>query len=394
MRVLHVVPSYLPAVRYGGPVIATHALCAALARQGCDVTVFTTNVDGPNESPVPLEAPVEMDGVKVCYFAVPWLRRLYRSPAMGRALDRHCTDFHLLHLHSVFLWPTWAAAQAARKSAVPYLVAPRGMLVKELIARKSTLAKRAWIALIEARNLRRAAGIHVTSAVEASELRRFAFTLPPLYEIPNGVDPEGQSHERAALPAPAAELFAGGKPVVLFLGRINWKKGLDRLIPAMARLPQAGLLVAGNDDEGYTSRLMSLARTCGVEERVRFCGPVYGAAKAALFRKATVFALPSYSENFGNVVLEAMLEGCPVVVTPEVGAASIVQQSGAGIVSPGNSECLADSVGRLLADGATRAEMGRRGRRAVQEQYTWDAVAARMSEVYRQVAVRRGALPA
>jgi glycosyltransferase involved in cell wall biosynthesis len=392
MRILHVVPSYLPAVRYGGPVIATHALCAALARHGCDVTVFTTNVDGPGASRVPLNVPVRMDGVNVCYFAATWPRRLYRAPAMARALERQCRDFDLLHLHSVFLWPTWAAARAAHRHAVPYLVAPRGMLVKELIARKSTLLKRAWIALIEARNLRRAAGIHVTSALEASELQQFAFALPPVHEVPNGVGDESEPGAGEALPAPAAELFAQGRPVVLFLGRINWKKGLDRLIPAMARLPQADLLVAGNDDDGYTSRLLALAKAHGVRDRVRFCGPVYGAAKAALFRRAGVFVLPSYSENFGNVVLEAMREACPVVVTPEVGAASIVQETGAGVVSPGDPEQLAACLGRLLADGAARAEMGRRGERAVREHYTWDAIAARMTGVYRRVAARRGAI--
>jgi glycosyltransferase involved in cell wall biosynthesis len=323
--------------------------------------------------------------VKVWYFAVPRLRRLYRSPAMGRALERHCKGFDLLHLHSVFLWPTWAAARAARRRTVPYLVAPRGMLVKDLIARRSALAKRAWIALIEARNLERAAGIHVTSALEASELRRFAFALPPLYEIPNGVDGPDEYARPGTLPAAAAELLGRDRPVVLFLGRISWKKGLDRLVPAMARVPRAELLIAGNDDESYTGRLVGLARACGVEERVTFCGPVYGAAKAELFRRASVFVLPSYSENFGNTVLEAMLEGCPVVVTPEVGAASIVQSAGAGIVSQGDPERLAESLRALLADRDARAAMSRRGREAASTGYSWDAVAIRTARVYREI---------
>ena len=155
MRVLHVIPSYLPARRYGGPIFATHALCAALTRQGCEVTVFTTNADGPGESPVVVGAPVAMDGVNVWYFRSPWLRRLFYAPAMARTFAEQCHGFDILHLHSVFLWPTWAAARAARHGGVPYLLAPRGMLVKDLIARKNRWLKKVWIELIERGNLDR-----------------------------------------------------------------------------------------------------------------------------------------------------------------------------------------------------------------------------------------------
>ena len=103
---------------------------------------------------------------------------------------------------------------------------------------------------------------------------------------------------------------------MLFLGRINWKKGLDRLIPAMAHVPGTDLLIAGNDEENYTPTLQALAERCGVAERVRFLGPVHGRDKWRLMATADVFALPSYSENFGIAALEAMACGVPVVVTP------------------------------------------------------------------------------
>jgi glycosyltransferase involved in cell wall biosynthesis len=391
MRLLHVVPSYLPAVRYGGPVFAVHALCAALTKRGCEVTVFTTNVDGPGESAVPLGAPVSMDGVNVRYFRSPWLRRLYYSPAMARALHEQCGNFDAVHLHSVFLWPTWAAARAASRAGVPYLLSPRGMLVKDLIARKSSLPKRAWIALIERRNIEQAAGIHVTSRVEALELQRFGFALPSLHEVPNGVDRDAQGTEESigagdALGAEAEALLDSGRPVILALGRINWKKGLDRLIPAVARLPAAVLLVVGNDEEGHTAALRELARREGVVERVMFAGPVFGRAKAALYRRAAVVALASYSENFGNVVLEAMAEGCPVVVTPEVGAAPIVEELGGGLVVQGSPVAIAEGLQKLLGDPALRAAMGRRASGMVMAKYSWNAAAVRMIEVYETIA--------
>lgn len=385
MRALHVVPSYLPARRYGGPVFATHALCAALAAQGCDVTVFTTSADGSQYSDVLYGVPVPMDGVKVWYFRSTILRRLYYSAAMAHALKSRCGDFDLLHLHSIFLWPTAAAAAAARRRGIPYLVSPRGMLVKDLIVRKSSWAKTAWIRFVERRNLERAAGIHATSAAEAEQMRDFRFSLPPIHEVPNGVSDEPEKNDAVPLPELAAKTLGSGRPVVLFLGRINWKKGLDRLIPAMARVPGADLLVAGNDEEGYTERLAALAVEAGVRERVVFCGPVYGSAKREIYRRATVFVLPSYSENFGNVVLEAMLEGCPVVVTPEVGAAAIVERSGGGWVTAGDPEALAASIRRALADPAARAESGRRGQLEMRGQYSWASVASQIMQIYSKI---------
>ena len=392
MRVLHVIPSYLPALRYGGPIFATHALCAALVRRGCEVTVYTTNVDGPAESPVAVGEPVPMDGVNVWYFRSPWLRRLYYAPTMARALAEQCAGFDILHLHSVFLWPTWAAARAARHGGVPYLLAPRGMLVKDLIARKSRWLKQAWIELIERGNLEAAAGIHVTSRVEADELRSFGFALPPIHEVPNGVEVGEPDGPQNALPTALAAALGSGRPVVLALGRINWKKGLDRLIPALACVPEALLLIVGNDEEGYTRTVRDLAKQSGVTDRVVFAGPVYGRAKAELYRGATVLALASYSENFGNVVLEAMVQGCPVVVTPEVGAAAIVEELGGGLVAKGDPRSFGGALQKLIADPSLRASMGNRAREGVRGRYSWDAIAGRMLEVYRTtVAAKKGA---
>ena len=125
MRLLHVVPTYLPAVRYGGPIRSVHALCRGLAGEGHDVHVFTTSVDGPSDSNVPLLEPVDLDGVKVTYFPSRNLRRLYWSPAMARALATTVSGFDLVHLHAIYLWPIWAGARAARRHQVPAALPPR-----------------------------------------------------------------------------------------------------------------------------------------------------------------------------------------------------------------------------------------------------------------------------
>lgn len=359
-----------------------HGLCKGLAALGHDVEVFTTNVDGPGNSDVPLGVPVELEGVKVWYFPVPILRRLYWSPTMSKALWQRVGSFDVVHTHSVFLWPTWAAARVARHQHVPYVIAPRGMLVRDLIRRKNRWVKRVWIALIERWNLANAALVHFTSRLEAEEAATLGLSIRKSCIVPNGLDMptlDRTFHENLS-----AGMTAGGKPFLLFLGRINWKKGLDRLIAALPRVPDCQLLIAGNDEEHYQPELETLAVRTGVRERISFVGPVYGEDKTTLFRRALMLVLPSYSENFGNVVLEAMAAGCPVAVTPEVGAADIVRESGAGAVLDGNPAKLGAGICTLIADPAALKSMGEKGREFVSHRYTWEAVCIQMEEAYRQ----------
>ena len=389
MRLLHVVPTYLPAWRHGGPAVSVHGLCKALAERGHQVTVFTTDVHGASTLDVPRAVPVAMDGVSVWYFPVPRpLRRLYRSPALRAALacqlerDR---KFDVVHLHSVFLWPTAAAARAAERAGVPYLVAPRGMLVEDLLRRRGRLRKRLWLRLVERRTLARAAGLHATSALEAAEARRLGLPLPPLHLVANGVEDQGWDPRREAELGPAVRAALARRPLLLFLGRLSWKKGLDRLVAALADVPGAVLAIAGNDEEGYRARLERQAAAAGVAGRIVHLGPVHGADKAALLHGADLLVLPSYSENFGNVVLEAMAAGLPVVVTPEVGLAAVVREHGAGMVAEGDPPRLAAALRCLLAGAEERRAMGRRGAAAAAARFGWPSLAARMEEVYAEV---------
>lgn len=382
MRILHVVPSYFPAVRYGGPIASVHGLCRALVKRGHEVEVFTTNIDGPGYSDVSLGYPVILDGVKIWYFAVPALRRLYWCPAMAAALWRRVDEFDVVHTHSVFLWPTFAAARIARYRRIPYVLAPRGMLVQDLIRRKSGWIKRLWIALVERGNLANAALVHFTSQLEAEEAGKLGLSIRKSCVVPNGLDmPSTDAGYRVDLSGGVA---AEERPYLLFVGRINWKKGLDRLIAALPGIPDCKLIVAGNDEERYQPELESLAVDAGVRERISFVGPIYGEDKAALYRRALMLVLPSYSENFGNVVLEAMAAGCPVAVTPEVGAADIVHESGAGAMLDGDPEKLAAGIRSLIADPTALKRMGEKGRDFVSHRYTWEAVSLQMEEAYKQ----------
>lgn len=382
MRILHVVPTYFPAVRYGGPIYSVHGLCKALVMLGHDVHVFTTNVDGPEDSDVVLEQAVDMDGVKVWYFPCHFGRRLYYSQPMKRALYDQVGGFDLVHMHSVFLWPTWISARIAEKLRVPYIISPRGMLVKELISRKSSWIKKLWIALIEKKNLRGASLIHVTADIEKRELLKFGFELPPITIVPNGIDlPE--LFENTALKEDVLSAIEEGD-YMLFLGRINWKKGLDRLLKAMATVPQTRLIVAGNDEDNYTEELDQIVKKCELKDRVIFIKRfVAGADKQSLMKRAKFFVLPSYSENFANTVVEAMSFGTAVVVSRDVGAAEIVQQAQAGLVI--DMEKLSDTLALMWLDESLCNLMGEKGAEWVRTHLLWKNVAENMSHEYRMV---------
>jgi len=388
VRILHVVASYLPATRYGGTIVSVHGLCKALAARGHDVHVMTTSVDGAGDSPVAHEVPVVMDGVTVQYFQSRHLRRLYWAPAMGRALRQQIGTFDVLHTHAIYLWPMWAAARAARAAGVPQILAPRGMLEKDLIERKSALWKAVLIGFKERRNLEAAAAIHVTSHREAEQARTFGFNLPPLIEIPNGVDLD--RHEPVS-PSPAVRALIDGPPFALFLGRINWKKGLDRLVIALVHAPAVRVIVAGNDEEGHREQLVALAQRWGVADRLEFAGSVAGADKAALLNAARVLVLPSYSENFGNVIVEAWAAGCPVVVTPEVGLADYIRDAGGGWVVEGNPSAIGWRLASVCADPDLSARVGAIGLTLVERRFTWPAVALEMEAAYRRVIAERSA---
>jgi len=369
LRILHVVPTYWPAHRYGGPIVAVHGLCRALVARGHRVDVFTTNVDGRGVIDTPPNLRTDVDGVQVCYYASRF-RRLYWSPAMRAALRSDLHRYDIVHTHAVFLWPGAAAARAARRASTPYVISPRGMLVPELIHGKSRIVKIAWLKLVERRSFAQAAAIHFTSQLEWDEAKRVGLGLPSPFVVPNGI---------AIGPRPCV---TREPRTLVCLGRVSWKKRLDVVIRALPRLPGVRFLVAGNDDEGLTARLRALAQGLGVAERVEFLGAVYGPAKQELLARATLFVLPSLSENFGNVVLEALSMETPAVLSPHVGLADEVAKAGAGIVTDAD---LVPTVEALLGDPGRRADMGRIGRALVASRFDWSPVAAEMEAAYLRV---------
>jgi glycosyltransferase involved in cell wall biosynthesis len=386
MKILHVVPTYLPATRYGGPIHSVHGLCRALVEAGHSVDVLTTSVDGDRDSDVPHGQPVDVDGVQVTYFRSRFGRRLYWAPAMEPALERIIDRYDVVHLHAVYLWPTNMAARVAVRAGVPYIVSPRGMLVPDLVSRKSRWVKTGWLTLIESLTLAHAAHVHLTSAGELRDARRMPLPLPSPRIVPNAIKgPEAGF--RAEITERGRALCATA-PYVLFLGRVHWVKGLPRTVEALRGTPLR-LLVCGPDDEGFAVQLRALADKLGVAQQLQIEGPIAGADKWAVIEAARCLVLASDNESFGNVVPEAMCMKTPVVVSDTTGAADVVLEAGAGLVCERTPDAVRAALLTLWNDAGAREAMGIAGERYARERLSWRGVTEQMVLCYEQARAAR-----
>ncbi|MEM9313878.1 MAG: glycosyltransferase, partial [Pseudomonadota bacterium] len=294
--------------------------------------------------------------------------------------------FDVVHAHAVFLAPQTHAIRLGARAGVPVLLAPRGMLDRELLKSRSRWIKAAWLALVERRNLSQASALHFTTRAEGVRYEELGLPRRPSRVIPNGL---GLSRF-VNLNEVTTLLSLRDPHELLCLGRVNWKKGLDRAIRGLAYLGEPWrLTIAGNDEEGYTPVLERLARELGVASRVRFVGEQRGEAKWSLLDRAGCLLLPSRSENFGIVVLEAMARGCPVAVTPEVGLADFVREHRAGLVIGSEPEAMAAQVAAWASNRAEVAEEVGRALSAAHSRFSWPAVASAMVEWYRELAAGR-----
>jgi glycosyltransferase involved in cell wall biosynthesis len=393
MKILHFVPSYFPAYRQGGPILSVHSLNKSLVKRGVEVVVYTTNINGPALLDVPVNQEVVVDGVKVWYFPLTFRPWEY-SYNLHKALSRNLKDFDLLHITSVFLSASALGAYYAKRFHKPYIISPRGTLMMEPLARKKPILKRIYLFLIEKRNLRDAAAIHFTAEAEKREYLEQKLPLRKAIIVPNGLDPaQFQIYEAKFHKVDFRRKFGIGrdKKIVLFLSRINWKKGLDTLIPAFAEVvkkePKAVLVLAGPDDENYKKEVELKIENCKlkIDKEVIFTGMLLGENKISAFRAADVFVLPSYSENFGMAVVEAMSFGLPVVITDKIGIAPSVKKTGAGLVVPKNEKAVSGAVLRILGNSREVRQMGEKGKKLVRDEFSPDAVSHKFIRVYEEI---------
>lgn len=374
LRVLHVVPSCWPATAYGGPVESVHGLCLALARAGVEVDVLTTDADGGRRLDLP-------EGREVS--PSPGLRIRYTrrwggdsvAPGLLARLPRAMARADVVHLTAVYSFPTIPTLALARLLGKPLVWSPRGSLQRWEGTSRTSL--KAWWhgacrVLMPPRAL-----LHLTAEPEA-EASRASFPGVATVVIPNGIDlpPEGSRPPR------------GATTHLVFLGRLHPIKALENLIDACALCARGGwqdwrLSIAGSGEAEYEASLRERVRAAGIAPRVSFLGAVHGERKTDLFLSADVVVVPSHTENFSMVVVEALAHGVPVLAstgTPWRGLA----ERGCGWWVENRPEVLASVLAEV--GDAARETMGRRGREWMRAEFGWDAIAGRMAAAYLRAA--------
>jgi glycosyltransferase involved in cell wall biosynthesis len=285
----------------------------------------------------------------------------------------------VVHIHGIWQEHCSRTAMLCRRFGKPYVVSAHGMLEPWALRRKAW-KKRLYWRTVEQRNLQAAAGLRALTCDEGADYRRLGL-LNPVRVIPNGIDlPEQAEPELFLKKFPPLR----GQRLVLFLGRLHAKKGLDILCRAWARLqsqfPDTQLVIAGPDEDGTLARIEGLAREAALSGRVTFTGILTGSAKWSALRAASLFVLPSHSEGFSVAVLEALACGVPVLLTrachfPEVVSAGCGRETGPE--EAGIQDCLASL---LSLPPKALSHMGALGREFVRERFAWSQVARQTAD--------------
>jgi glycosyltransferase involved in cell wall biosynthesis len=378
MRILHVIADL--AQERGGPAEACIHMARGLAERGHEVRVLATD-RGMRRGQAPWWAE-SLGGVRldIDLFPLQFPAFFATSLPLGRAIEAAVRTADVVHLHSLYLFHDAVTGRYCRKFGVPYIVRPHGTL-DPYIWRRHRMRKRIVEFLFQDRVLQGAAAIHYTTE-EEMRLAALHARNAKGFVVPIGLD------FAAFAPRPSDRFRArwkevGNRRILLFLGRLHPKKGLDVLAEAFAAMATARddvhLVVAGPDD-GAREPTEAALRRLGVRDRTTFTGMLRGEDKLDAFYAADVFLLPSYSENFGIAVVEAMACGVPVVVSDQVNLWREVV--GAGAAVPCEAPAVATAATKLLDDPAARVEAGRRGAAFARDRYDRRRVAAELEAAY------------
>ena len=383
MRVLHAIANL--SAESGGPAKAAVEMAAAIARRGHEVKILATDFGGPN---VPLAA-AQRDGVEIQTYPVQFPRQWKRSRPLARALAREVPKSDVVHVSSLYLYHDWIAGDLCARHKVPYLVRPHGTLDPYLVPR-SRCKKLIMNLAFQNRVMRQAAAIHYTAKEEMILAEPYSLGTPGVV-VPLGLTVA----DFQALPDPESLRVrypeVGQRPIVLFLSRLHQKKGLDVLIPAFAKVVAAGhdlqLMIVGPDG-GMERSVRGWVRDHGLESRVTMTGMLDGDDKLAAYGAGALFVLPSYTENFGLVVIEALACGLPVLISDKVNIWRELKELDAALVTPAEVAPVANAMIEYFSDQALRDRLHKAARPAA-AQFDSDKMAIELESVYEDVIAGR-----
>ena len=394
MKIVHLLWSM--DLKDGGVVRAILDLCPMLSRNGHEVVLLTSrDADVPGDW-----KGAGAPGRPRCVLLPPrGIGRTYGRRALA-IIREQVRDADVLHLHGMWMTCNDQAARIARRLGVPYIISPHGMLDDWCMAQRS-LKKRAYLALGGASNLANAAVIHCTAPAELEQAgkwfpRRLGVVVPLPFDLSDYRDLPGpqEARDRFALGSPDQP---GYQPVILFLSRIDRKKGLEVLIRSVSRLRADGvaarLVIAGGGEQHYVDSLRALVDQSGLRDSTIFAGFVSGKLKVSLYQAAEVFCLPSSQENFGYVVVEALAARTPVITTRGVALwPTLESERAAALVEPTVDE-LVPALRSALTDRAAALASAARGRDWCMHAFEHANIAAGFDQMYAQAA-RTARVPA
>lgn len=376
MRVLHVTPFCAPAYSYGGPIRSIEGRVSALSSLGVEQRIITTNADGRRTLDVS-RGWIRRDGALVKY-----LRRWARpdiTPCTLSEVGRWSDWADVVHVAGVFYVPSILGLLAARVASKPIVLSVQGAL-QPTAMETGTPRKRAWLQMF-AGVYRDVAAYHATAEHEALAIRNEIGSRSQVVVIPNGTHPLSDEEVRTL-----RERTPCDRRVIGMLGRLHPIKAVDRVLEAVALLHRRGIRArlefAGPIQEpDYRDMLVKQANRLGLSGDFQLRGPLYGAEQLQFYARCGLLVVASHSENFGNVVVEALNVETPVIASLGTPWAEL-PEAGCGAWVENRPESLADTISRFLCDPDAQRRAGVAGRRLVKEKYTWPSVARRLLEAY------------
>lgn len=381
LRVLHVIPS-ISSVN-GGPSRALALMEKALTTAGVQVTTATTDDDGPRRRLPSAERILRRNGAER-FYARKWMDFYKVAPGIAVWLWRNVQNFDVIHIHALFSFSSVMASLIARWRKVPYIVRPLGTLAAYGMTQRRPRLKKLSLCFLDGPILQRAAAVQFTSQAELDGAKALGIQCHATL-IPLGVE--------STVTTSASEIKCyfpeiNQRKAVLCLARLDPVKNLEGLLHAAALVDWASrgavLLIAGDGDPLYVESLKRLAASLGIEDHILWLGYLDGARKEAAFASSVLFVLPSFSENFGIAIVEAMLAGLSCILGEGVGIAPQVKASGAGLIVTPDPQDIARAIDTLLCDEPKRIAIATIGKSFAEAEYSTSRMTERLVDMYKE----------